>query len=802
MAQPLGGDVGVDLRGGQRGVAEQLLHGAQVGTALEQVGGRGVPQPVRAHVGCSGHVGEPRVHQRADRALVDAPARARRGTPPRRRPGDHEPRPARRQPAAEGPVGRDAVRARCAPCAPCRTPAPRGASGRRRPRRDRTARRPGCRWRRAARGSPRRAARPGCRRRPRRGAASSSARAWPASSAGGRVLCAFGEPRAAPGSVAMRSGAQRPGGEHPHRRGPPRHRRARLAERLLVGQPAAQGAQVEGGQVGVAERRRVREQPGDVAEVGAHRVRREVTLGGQVALVRRAAPRDIGSGSVRPRPGLRRLARVSAPACEVDPTGADATARAGARRPCVGAAASVATRQRPSACSTSPRGAARSAPPGSGSGRARRCARSRPGRRRHHRHRVEHLPLAATEPVARLDGRPRVGHGWLPDGATASSTSSPVVTSRASRARTSWCTPADGALVTGPGTPITVAAEAAGPAGGVERPAAHRGLHHDRAAGERGDQPVAGQEPDPRRRAPGRGLGDHQTRRRRCSRSAPGARPGRPGRPRTRGRPPSAAAASAPRWAAWSMPKAAPETTVHAPARSPAISPATCRAVRRGRPRPDHGDRLLGRLVEAQRAAAPQPERYAAALVQVRRPRQVLERRPATPRPRVRRTACPASPPAASSRAGSTRRQPLGEVGAELAVLAVSRSEAGQRRSRRSSCTRSASRGSPGSPTSGAPPGPAARPRRQRITRSRSRPPGGGEQQGLGRPQPQGHVELGARRAGRRRAGRPPTTRPGAPARRRAASAARRSTSLSSSVAAASVSGHALAQRRPRARAR
>jgi murein DD-endopeptidase MepM/ murein hydrolase activator NlpD len=41
-AQSFVGDVGVDLRGGQGGVAEQLLHRAQVGASLEQVGRRGV----------------------------------------------------------------------------------------------------------------------------------------------------------------------------------------------------------------------------------------------------------------------------------------------------------------------------------------------------------------------------------------------------------------------------------------------------------------------------------------------------------------------------------------------------------------------------------------------------------------------------------------------------------------------------------------------------------------------------------------------------------------------------------------
>jgi hypothetical protein len=44
--QPLDRNVGVDLRARQRGMAEDLLHAAQVGTALQQVGGGGVPQPV------------------------------------------------------------------------------------------------------------------------------------------------------------------------------------------------------------------------------------------------------------------------------------------------------------------------------------------------------------------------------------------------------------------------------------------------------------------------------------------------------------------------------------------------------------------------------------------------------------------------------------------------------------------------------------------------------------------------------------------------------------------------------------
>src|SRR5204863_10113383 len=46
-AQALAADVGVDLRGSQVGVAEQLLHGPEVGAPVEQMGGEGVAQGVR-----------------------------------------------------------------------------------------------------------------------------------------------------------------------------------------------------------------------------------------------------------------------------------------------------------------------------------------------------------------------------------------------------------------------------------------------------------------------------------------------------------------------------------------------------------------------------------------------------------------------------------------------------------------------------------------------------------------------------------------------------------------------------------
>jgi len=41
--------VGVYLSGGDVGMAEQILHGADVGSGVEQVGGKAVAQGVRSH---------------------------------------------------------------------------------------------------------------------------------------------------------------------------------------------------------------------------------------------------------------------------------------------------------------------------------------------------------------------------------------------------------------------------------------------------------------------------------------------------------------------------------------------------------------------------------------------------------------------------------------------------------------------------------------------------------------------------------------------------------------------------------
>lgn len=47
FAEALDGDVGVDLGGGQVGVAQEFLHAPEVGAVVQEVGGEGVPQGVR-----------------------------------------------------------------------------------------------------------------------------------------------------------------------------------------------------------------------------------------------------------------------------------------------------------------------------------------------------------------------------------------------------------------------------------------------------------------------------------------------------------------------------------------------------------------------------------------------------------------------------------------------------------------------------------------------------------------------------------------------------------------------------------
>src|SRR5205807_2385143 len=58
VAQAVGGHVGVNLRGAQAAVAEQLLHAADVGPAVEQVRGEAVPQAVRAGARVEARLGQ------------------------------------------------------------------------------------------------------------------------------------------------------------------------------------------------------------------------------------------------------------------------------------------------------------------------------------------------------------------------------------------------------------------------------------------------------------------------------------------------------------------------------------------------------------------------------------------------------------------------------------------------------------------------------------------------------------------------------------------------------------------------
>lgn len=48
LAQPVDRDVGIDLGGGQAAVPEDFLHRAQIGSAVQQVRGRRMPERVRA----------------------------------------------------------------------------------------------------------------------------------------------------------------------------------------------------------------------------------------------------------------------------------------------------------------------------------------------------------------------------------------------------------------------------------------------------------------------------------------------------------------------------------------------------------------------------------------------------------------------------------------------------------------------------------------------------------------------------------------------------------------------------------
>ena len=117
------GDQRVDLGGGHRRVAEQLLDHADVGAAVEQVGGERVPQRVRRDLG---------VHPGPLGRLAEHRPRALPGQPPAAGVEEHrgQPRPARGQLGPRRAPGRPrrpsrrrSRPARAAPCRPCRAAA-------------------------------------------------------------------------------------------------------------------------------------------------------------------------------------------------------------------------------------------------------------------------------------------------------------------------------------------------------------------------------------------------------------------------------------------------------------------------------------------------------------------------------------------------------------------------------------------------------------------------------------------------------------------------------------------------------
>ena len=372
--------------------------------------------------------------------------------------------------------------------------------------------------------------------------------------------------------------------------------------------------------------------------------------------------------------------------------------------------------------------------------------------------------------------------------------------------RISWCTPAGRRAGDRPGHPHHRPVQPVGPVGGVERAAAHGRLDDHGAAGERGDQPVAGQEPDPRAARSPAAPRRPPRRRRRGGRSASRAPPGRPGRRRRPApRPSCRRAASAPRCAAWSMPNAAPETTRAAGRgqRPRPMSAATLVAVGRGRAGADDRDRMPASRVEPQRALAPTA-------------RAGRRRARAAARRRSRSSSCAGH----SSSPGTTKRMPRRSAPVELALrvarrravppTSVEHAPTVRRlvRSWRSTVSAPSSVTSVGQPRVAGLGEPAQRGPRQPLVVDRgvipARPAHGrAEQQRVAGAQPQGGVDLVdagcdvARRphtdAGRRR-----SRRAGAPGPRRAGSAGRR-TPRRRARCASSVQRPVLPQRRARA---
>src|SRR5918995_952055 len=73
-SEPLVRDMGINLRSGQGGVTEHLLHAAQIGTAFEQMGGHGMPKSMRSEI--RGAVYDPQcaMNDSAYHPWIDSPA--------------------------------------------------------------------------------------------------------------------------------------------------------------------------------------------------------------------------------------------------------------------------------------------------------------------------------------------------------------------------------------------------------------------------------------------------------------------------------------------------------------------------------------------------------------------------------------------------------------------------------------------------------------------------------------------------------------------------------------------------------
>jgi len=75
-AQIVDVDVRVDLRGGQVGVAEQLLHDAKVRSACEKMRGKAVPQRVRGYMLLDARGDRVRADEPPHRCSVQRPPRS------------------------------------------------------------------------------------------------------------------------------------------------------------------------------------------------------------------------------------------------------------------------------------------------------------------------------------------------------------------------------------------------------------------------------------------------------------------------------------------------------------------------------------------------------------------------------------------------------------------------------------------------------------------------------------------------------------------------------------------------------